>query len=116
MDDENVKKNMSGACGIYCGICPLPCEGCGRHAGGAFWSETFGACPVYTCCREEREHPGCERCGDFPCLKLMEMTFDVDHPESRDRLSLALLRREIGLEAWLIRLDDYFSSLRDDEG
>ena len=116
MDDNDQKLNLSGACGIYCGICPLPCKGCGQHEGGAFWCETFGPCEMYQCCRREREFSGCERCGDFPCGKLLEMTFDVNHPESRDRLSLALLRREIGLEAWLERLADYFPSLLEDEG
>ena len=59
---------------------------------------------------------GCERCSDFPCGKLLEMTFDVNHPEGRDRLSLALLRREIGIEEWTARLSDYFASLLADGG
>jgi len=115
MNDDITKMNFAGACGIYCGVCPLPCSGCGRHEGGAFWCETFGPCSVYICCRKEKEISGCERCGEFPCAKLIEMTFDVNHAESRDRLSLALLRRELGVDEWIARLAEYFASLREDE-
>jgi len=116
MDDGEPKLNVAGACGIYCGICPMPCEGCGRHEGGAFWCDTFGPCELYRCCRKERELPGCEHCDEFPCGRLLEMTFDVNHPEGRDRLSLALLRRALSPKAWASRLADYFSSLLEDEG
>jgi hypothetical protein len=43
------------------------------------------------------------------------MTFDVNHAEGRDRLSLALLRRDIGVDAWIEKLMDYFSSLSEEE-
>jgi hypothetical protein len=67
-------------CGIICEDCEYykgekapRCPGCTTHEGKPFWGE----CTTYACAKEHGvEH--CGTCGEFPCVRFIEM-FDPSH-------------------------------------
>ena len=110
---------LAGACGLYCGACPIyrmykdrdterleqaarevfhcqpddiRCEGC-RGPLDCHWSPK---CRFLACTRE-RSVTFCYECTDFPCDDLS--TFSADHRN----VPLSNLRRlaEVGLKTWL---------------
>ena len=111
---------LAGACGLYCGACPIyrmykdqdaerleraaretfhcqpeeiRCEGC-RGPVDCLWTPN---CQIVAC-TQERGVTFCHECAEFPCDDLS--AFSADH---RD-IPLTNLRRlaEVGLEAWLV--------------
>ena len=106
--------NYATACGLYCGDCHLlggPCPGCGYVEGRPFWTEAYGVavCPLYDCCRNQRQLDHCGLCTDLPCelflgLRDPDMT-DEEHQESLRKRKDALTRRaEVGTEQWLLEV------------
>jgi len=114
---------LAGACGLYCGACPIyrmykdqdterleraarevfhcrpediRCEGC-RGPLDDRWSPECR----FAICTQERGVTFCYECADFPCKDLSAFSAD------RNDIPLTNLRRlaEAGLEVWLAEQD-----------
>ena len=80
--------NYAPPCGLNCEVCeylPEQCKGCGCVEGKPFWSVQVpsGICPLYDCCRNQRELEHCGQCEEFPC----EMFFEFRDPNLSDEES-----------------------------
>ena len=105
---------LAPVCGTYCGHCGFfgkQCKGCGHVDGRPFWTAQLpaGACPLYDCCRNEKQKQHCGLCEEFPCeqfLTLRDPTLsDVEFEKSLQARRAALKRRtEIGTEGWLLEI------------
>ena len=59
-------------CGAVCSDCksyPDNCGGCESIHGKAEWINYVGidVCPIFKCCRTEKEFYSCSKCNDLPC-------------------------------------------------
>ncbi|MFQ6082262.1 MAG: DUF3795 domain-containing protein [Candidatus Aminicenantia bacterium] len=96
--------NLASICGIYCGQCEYfkkkMCQGCGVQKGKLFWGE----CPMYICCKNEKELDHCGLCSDFPYQTYLE-TKDPNDPQAdlhkQQNIESLKRRLEIGTEKWL---------------
>ena len=98
-------------CGIYCGSCGYlnnNCRGCGYEEGKPFWADMMPSkiCPLYDCCRNQKNIEHCGLCDDMPCKIFLELRdpdmSDEEFQKSLDeRLSELKTRAEIGTDQWL---------------
>lgn len=86
-------------CGTVCSECPAwpdSCDGCFAVHGTPYWTAEAGLerCPLYACCRRERELPHCGLCKELPC----EMFRSLKDPAMSDE------EHEKGLSERIARL------------
>ncbi len=103
--------NYAPVCGIYCGNCGYlgeQCAGCGYAEGKPFWTTQIpsGICPLYDCCRNQKQLEPCGRCEDLPCTIFQELRdpnmSDEKFEKSLEERQNSLKRRTaIGTEKWL---------------
>ena len=86
-------------CGLWCDDCKHfeeDCPGCSGAEGSVFWTEFVDteACPVYTCCVEERKLPHCGYCAEMPCEKHTRFS-DPDIPAEEREKELQKQKEEL---------------------
>jgi len=103
------EKNLSGCCGLYCGLCtrfqskaPSRCPGC------KLLNEDRTFCGVFGCCVRKRDMVTCADCEEYPCQRLLTklgvqadgsgMDSFISHKPALPNLTRI---REAGLEVWL---------------
>ena len=104
-------KKLAPVCGLYCGSCEhlgKDCQGCGHEEGKPFWTiyAKIEACPLYTCCVNEKHLEHCGLCKELPCETFREF---YDPSLSREEAEKAVLcridelkkRRKTGTGKWL---------------
>ena len=106
--------NYAPVCGIYCSSCGFlgeQCRGCGYVNGKPFWTAQIpsGICPIYDCCRNQKQIEHCGLCADFPCKIFLELRdpnmSDEEFQKSLAGRQEALKRRiEVGTESWLLEV------------
>ncbi|HWQ65615.1 MAG TPA: DUF3795 domain-containing protein [Methanospirillum sp.] len=89
-------------CGLWCDDCTHfeeECPGCSETGGCTFWTEfvDIDACPVYSCCVEEKGLAHCGFCDKMPCdlytrFRDPEMT-EEDQIKSLENQRQELIRR-----------------------
>ncbi len=72
MADKLKKYELTGCCGIDCGLCPRyhtkgnsACPGCG----GLHFKDKHPACGYLTCCAVKKGLEVCSECHDYPCKR-----------------------------------------------
>ena len=108
--------NYAPVCGLYCGSCEFlgdKCKGCGYVAGKPLWTDHIRTkvCPLYDCCRNQRQLEHCGLCEDIPCETFLALRdpnmSDEDFQKSLEQRQRELKRRtEIGTEKWLLEKGD----------
>ena len=74
-------------CGIDCQKCMdvlssnypgQSCAGCNAVEGKIFWTQymNLDVCPIYNCCRNEKQLAHCGLCAELPC----QIYFDAKDP------------------------------------
>lgn len=71
-----MRENIS-CCGRNCYECrhfPHECVGCNEEMGRVFWLQYVDEviCPIYNCCRNEKEALDCGVCRAHPCWRYEE--------------------------------------------
>ena len=123
MKNALIEAALAGACGLYCGACPIyrmckdqdierleraaheifhcrpeetHCEGCWGPL-DRHWSPDC----QFVACTSEQSLSFCHECANFPCDELI--AFSADHND----IPLTNLRHlaEVGLEVWLAEQD-----------
>jgi len=122
-------KELVAACGLYCGACGIYlatqesdnkkilqyalvlnqtfeetlCDGCGAKKKSLHCSKMC----IFIECKRQKGVDFCYECEEFPCKALNEFKSKMPHRieiiESQNRM------KEIGIENWLIEMQDYFS-------
>lgn len=103
--------NLASVCGFYCGSCIYlgnPCAGCVPLEGKPFWAGEMpdGTCPIYDCCRNEKDLEHCGLCPQLPCATFLglrdpSMSEEVFVESVERRVANLRRREEIGTQAWL---------------
>ena len=95
-------------CGLNCLLCPMRtggyCPGCGGGEGNQ-------SCAIARCSLEHGAVPFCWECPSYPCGRYEDFDaadFFVSH---RTRAEDAALARELGLDAYLARLEERRAAL-----
>jgi len=122
-------RNLVSACGLYCGACGIYiatqendtdkilhyamvlnqsfddtlCDGCAAERKSLHCSKMC----TFIDCKQRKEVAFCTDCKEFPCQALIEFKSKMPH---RTEIINSLNRmNEIGIEKWLIEMEDYFS-------
>jgi hypothetical protein len=95
------EKNLSGCCGIYCGLCPrYQSTAKSRCPGCKILSLTI-SCKIFNCCVKKNGFVTCAECADFPCEKY-EGFFDWDSFVTHKVCGPNIKRiKKVGLRKWL---------------
>jgi len=95
------EKNLSGCCGIYCGLCPRYQSSAQSRCPGCKILSLTISCKRYNCCVKAKGFVTCAECDDFPCEKY-EGFFDWDsfvtHKVCRPNIRRI---KKVGLRKWL---------------
>ncbi|MFH0967731.1 MAG: DUF3795 domain-containing protein [Methanobacteriota archaeon] len=86
-------------CGLWCDNCDhfeKECQGCTDGGGCVFWTNfvDINACPVYTCCIEEKGLPHCGYCDEMPCERYTRFR-DPDQTDDEIKISLEKQKTEL---------------------
>jgi hypothetical protein len=100
------KYNLTGCCGIVCGLCPRfqskaksKCLGCGPDAHCSY-------CPIFRCCAMKRNYETCADCNEFPCEKFNKW-FDKDSFVTHQKCFPNIQRiKKIGINEFLKEQED----------
>lgn len=78
---------LESRCGKLCGECAereeFGCAGCRETPlGEEYWGEE---CEIKECC-QDKEHEHCGLCKEFPCQRLVDISYDPDTGDGGERL------------------------------
>lgn len=95
------EENLTGCCGIYCGLCPWFQSTAPSRCPGCRIRSQSVSCKRYDCCVKKNGFGTCAECQAFPCEKY-EQFFDWDSFVSHGPClsNLEAIRRH-GLKPWL---------------
>jgi hypothetical protein len=122
-------KDLVSACGLYCGACGIYlatqendsekilqyavvlnqtydetlCDGCGAVRKSLHCSKMC----IFIDCKQKKGVNSCPDCNGFICEALHE--FKSKMPHRIEILNSQNLRKEFGIEKWLLEMKDYFS-------
>jgi len=125
-------KDLVSACGLYCGACGIYlatqendsektlqyaivlnqtfeetlCDGCGAIRKSLHCSKMC----TFIACKTKKGVNSCTDCNEFPCQALID--FKSKTPHRAEIIASQNRMREIGIENWLIEMQNYFSCPR----
>jgi len=75
------QKCMDEICAHYPG---QSCAGCNAAEGKIFWTQYLNleVCPIYNCCRNEKQFSHCGECAELPC----KIYFDTKDPAQSEEV------------------------------
>lgn len=93
---------MLSLCGVKCDECKdykQSCNGCQEIEGKVYWAPYVNktVCPIYHCCRNEKQHESCGQCSDLPCriyYDTQDPSTTLEEHEAGIKLRVSLLRHE----------------------
>ena len=95
-------------CGLNCLLCPMRtggyCPGCGGGEGNQ-------SCAIARCSLEHGAVPFCWECPSYPCGRYEDFDAADSFVPHRTRAEDAALARELGLDAYLARLEERRAAL-----
>ena len=95
-------------CGLNCLLCPMRtggyCPGCGGGDGNQ-------SCAIARCSLEHGAVPFCLECPSYPCGRYEDFDAADSFVPHRTRAEDAALARELGLDAYLARLEERRAAL-----
>ncbi|MBL7073988.1 DUF3795 domain-containing protein [candidate division KSB1 bacterium] len=102
------EKNLAGACGLYCGLCPRYQSKAPSRCIGCQLGENHNYCSVWRCAVKKHGLVTCAQCEEFPCDKLVHLlgvqpdgTTCDSFLTHRPAIPNLKLQRELGMEGWL---------------
>ena len=93
------ERKIETVCGYSCSDCDHhgnECKGCSPTQGRPFWTAfvSVDACPVYSCCVNERKFPHCGRCPDLICERFTRFK-DPGMTDDEARAALESMEKEL---------------------